>query len=187
MELETLTEKKTTEVGSYFVANYPPFSVWSNKYAPDLMAALDSPPKPDTKLGLYLHIPFCRKRCKFCYFRVYTDKNADEVETYLDALSREIALYAGREGFGGRQFEFVQGSWINDPSFNKLHDDVDPLLGNRGRFTAAKGPQSAEGTFTIPASPVRLRVRGLKNFITMRGGAYFFLPGKAALQYLVQC
>src|SRR6478672_11115834 len=107
MELETLTEKKTTEVGSYFVANYPPFSVWSNKYATDLLAALDSPPKPDTKLGLYLHIPFCRKRCKFCYFRVYTDKNADEVETYLDALSREIHLYAGREGFGGRQFEFV--------------------------------------------------------------------------------
>jgi oxygen-independent coproporphyrinogen-3 oxidase len=29
------------------------------------------------------------------------------VETYLAALSREIALYAGREGFGGRQFEFV--------------------------------------------------------------------------------
>ncbi|HEY8751967.1 MAG TPA: coproporphyrinogen-III oxidase family protein [Tepidisphaeraceae bacterium] len=107
MELQTLTEKKTTEVGSYFVANYPPFSVWSNKYATDLLAALDRPPRPDTKLGLYLHIPFCRKRCKFCYFRVYTDKNADEVETYLDALSREIHLYAGREGFGGRQFEFV--------------------------------------------------------------------------------
>ncbi len=30
----------------------------------------------DAPLGLYLHIPFCRKRCKFCYFRVYTDKNA---------------------------------------------------------------------------------------------------------------
>src|SRR5436305_1993448 len=107
MELETLTEKKTTEVGSYFVANYPPFSVWSNKHAPDLLAALDRPAKPETKLGLYLHIPFCRKRCKFSYFRVYTDKNADEIETYLDALSREIHLYAGREGFEGRQFEFV--------------------------------------------------------------------------------
>jgi oxygen-independent coproporphyrinogen III oxidase len=107
MELETLTEKKHTEVGSYFVANYPPFSVWSPKHATDLVAALDSPPKPETKLGLYLHIPFCRKRCKFCYFRVYTDKNADEVETYLDALSKEIHLYAGREGFGNRQFEFV--------------------------------------------------------------------------------
>src|SRR3954454_6942404 len=107
MELETLTEKKTTEVGSYFVANYPPFSVWSNKNAPDLLAALDRPAKPDTKLGLYLHIPFCRKRCRFCYFRVYTDKNADEIEGYLTALSREIALYAGHEGLRGRQFEFV--------------------------------------------------------------------------------
>ena len=107
MELQTVSEKKHTEVGSYFVANYPPFSVWSPKYAPDLLAALNNPPRPDTKLGLYLHIPFCRKRCKFCYFRVYTDKNADEVETYLDALSKEIHLYAGREGFGNRQFEFV--------------------------------------------------------------------------------
>jgi oxygen-independent coproporphyrinogen-3 oxidase len=106
MELSTLTEKKT-EVGSYFVANYPPFSVWSPDHAPRLEEALSHPPKFNSRLGLYLHIPFCRKRCKFCYFRVYTDKNADEVEVYLEALSREIALYADRPGFGGRQFEFV--------------------------------------------------------------------------------
>lgn len=108
MELQTVpAETKKTEVGSYFVANYPPFSAWSAQNAPKVIEALDSPPRPDTKLGLYLHIPFCRKRCKFCYFRVYTDKNADEVETYLEALSKEIHLYAGREGFGNRQFEFV--------------------------------------------------------------------------------
>jgi coproporphyrinogen III oxidase-like Fe-S oxidoreductase len=107
MELTTLTEKKKTEVGSYFVANYPPFSVWSPGHRPDIIAALDRPPTRDSKLGLYLHVPFCRKRCKFCYFRVYTDKNADEVETYLEALSKEIDLYAGRAGFGDRQFEFV--------------------------------------------------------------------------------
>jgi hypothetical protein len=75
-------------------------------------------------------------------------------------------------------------SWINDPTFNKLYDDVDPLLGKRGRFTTNQGRKSAEGTFTIPASPVRLRVHGLKNFIKTRGGGYFFVPGKAALQYL---
>ena len=107
MELETVPEKKQTEVGSYFVANYPPFSVWSPEHRGAIEAALNAPPKPKTPLGLYLHIPFCRKRCKFCYFRVYTDKNADEIETYLSALSREISLYAGREGFGNRQFEFV--------------------------------------------------------------------------------
>ena len=93
MELTTLKEEpKKTEVGSYFVANYPPFSVWSGEHLPAVNKAFDTPPQNDARLGLYLHIPFCRKRCKFCYFRVYTDKNADEVETYLSALSREIDL-----------------------------------------------------------------------------------------------
>ena len=98
-----------TEIGSYFVANYPPFSTWSAEHKHAIVDALDRPPAGTTQtpLGLYLHIPFCRKRCRFCYFRVYTDKNADEIETYLTAISREIALYAGREGLRGRQFEFV--------------------------------------------------------------------------------
>jgi oxygen-independent coproporphyrinogen-3 oxidase len=105
--LDQAKETKKTEVGSYFISNYPPFSTWSHEQVPAALAAFNSPPKQDSRLGLYLHIPFCRKRCKFCYFRVYTDKNADEVETYLSALSREIALYAKRPGFGDRQFEFV--------------------------------------------------------------------------------
>jgi oxygen-independent coproporphyrinogen-3 oxidase len=102
-------ELAKTEVGSYFVANYPPFSTWSAEHRHAIVDALDRPPAGTTAtpLGLYLHIPFCRKRCRFCYFRVYTDKNADDIETYLTALSREIALYAGRDGLRGRQFEFV--------------------------------------------------------------------------------
>ena len=51
----------------------------------DAKAALAARRRADVPLGLYLHIPFCRKRCHFCYFRVYTDKNAREVEDYLDA------------------------------------------------------------------------------------------------------
>jgi len=129
MELTTVTEKKSTEVGSYFVANYPPFSIWSGEHLPALEAALDSPPRPNTPLGLYLHIPFCRKRCKFCYFRVYTDKNASEIETYLDALQKEIHLYAGREGFGGRQFEFVYfgggtPSYLSNEQLLRLVDGI---------------------------------------------------------------
>jgi oxygen-independent coproporphyrinogen-3 oxidase len=113
MPLTTLSTAPTapqqTEVGSYFVANYPPFSAWRPEHLPAITAALGAPPAGGAQvpLGLYLHIPFCRKRCKFCYFRVYTDKNADEVETYLSALSREIDLYADRPGLTGRQFEFV--------------------------------------------------------------------------------
>ena len=55
-------------------------------------------PVPGVPLGLYLHIPFCRKRCHFCYFRVYTDKNAQEVDDYLDVLAREWELYANAAG-----------------------------------------------------------------------------------------
>jgi oxygen-independent coproporphyrinogen III oxidase len=106
MQLETIKETPKTEVGSYFVANYPPFSVWSPQQVPQAVEALATP-QPTRPLGLYLHIPFCRKRCKFCYFRVYTDKNADEVEVYLDGLAREVALYAQQAGLADRQFEFV--------------------------------------------------------------------------------
>ena len=85
------TQEKTGR-GNYFVANYPPFSAWKPDFLPAARAALDRPPAPGTPLGLYLHIPFCRKRCKFCYFRVYTDKNARDVETYLTAILKEVEL-----------------------------------------------------------------------------------------------
>src|SRR2546429_5948021 len=108
MELTTLKEEpKKTEVGSYFVPNYPPFSVWPAGPLPAVNQAFDNPPQNDARLGLYLHIPFCRKRCKFCYFRVYTDKNARDVETYLDALVKEVSLYAARPAVGGRPLTFV--------------------------------------------------------------------------------
>src|SRR5437667_1935644 len=92
-QASTMTDQEKTGLGNYFVANYPPFSAWHASSLPDAFAALDAPPRPDTPLGLYLHIPFCRKRCKFCYFRVYTDKNARDVEVYLDALTKELELY----------------------------------------------------------------------------------------------
>ena len=95
-----------TDVGSYFVANYPPFSVWNSDAVADARAAIDTPSR-DIPLGLYLHIPFCRKRCHFCYFRVYTDKNAREVESYLDLLATEWDLYARTRAVDGRTFNFV--------------------------------------------------------------------------------
>jgi len=58
-------------------------STWEKRWA-----ALEQPRELPSRLGLYLHIPFCRKRCKFCYFKVYTDKNANEIEIYLDAADQ---------------------------------------------------------------------------------------------------
>lgn len=96
-----------TTVGSYFVSNYPPYSFWSPKYAPEAYAALERTPAPGTPLGVYLHIPFCRKRCTFCYFKVYTDKNASEIEGYLDAALAELKLFASKPFIGGRKPKFI--------------------------------------------------------------------------------
>jgi oxygen-independent coproporphyrinogen-3 oxidase len=102
------TLEKQTEVGSYFVATYPPFSAWSTAAVEqDGKAALERPPVPGVPLGMYLHIPFCRKRCHFCYFRVYTDKNAQEVNEYLDVLAREWELCSAKPALAGRPLNFV--------------------------------------------------------------------------------
>lgn len=102
-----MAETTKTEVGSYFISNYPPFSQWDKDSLHKVETALAAPPFPDTPLGLYLHIPFCRKRCKFCYFKVFTDQNAKEIESYVAALCREIELVSQQNVMGDRPFRFV--------------------------------------------------------------------------------
>ncbi|MSU41407.1 MAG: coproporphyrinogen III oxidase family protein [Pedosphaera sp.] len=96
-----------TTAGNYFVSNYPPFSFWKTDRVPEATAAMQRAPEAGTPLGVYLHIPFCRKRCHFCYFRVYTDKNAAAIKSYLDAALSELSLYAAQPFIGGRRANFV--------------------------------------------------------------------------------
>jgi oxygen-independent coproporphyrinogen-3 oxidase len=147
-------EVEQTEVGSYFVANYPPFSVWTpGAVATEARPALDAPPAAGVPLGVYLHIPFCRKRCHFCYFRVYTDRNAREVESYLDLLAREWELYSPLPAIAGRPIDFVYFGG-GTPSFLSTHQ----LRRLVKRLTAATPWSSAEeitfecepGTLTEP-------------------------------------
>ncbi len=74
-----------------------------------------------------------------------------------------------------RQFEFVQQTWINNPVFDGLNGEVDPLVGDLMR---------GDSLFTVQAEPLRRRVQGLSRFVVTKGGAYFFLPGVQALKYL---
>src|SRR3954463_9730771 len=99
--------QKETTVGNYFVSNYPPFSFWKTDRVSELYAALDQEPQPGTDLGVYLHIPFCRKRCHFCYFKVYTDKDSVAIRGYIEAALKELSIYAGKPFIGGRQPRFV--------------------------------------------------------------------------------
>lgn len=96
-----------TEVGSVFISNYPPYSFWDESMVPEATQALSCAPLPDATLGLYLHIPFCRLRCKFCYFKVYIDKDNAQVKRYLAAMAQEVELYAAHASVAGRPLKFV--------------------------------------------------------------------------------
>ena len=81
----------------------------------------------------------------------------------------------------GRQFEFLQNAWMTSSKFAGLAGENDPLIGTRA---AMRGCPAADA-FTWPTEDgVARRVTGLQQFVTVRGGGYFFLPGLAALRYL---
>lgn len=130
--------EKATTVGNYFVSNYPPFAFWKPEFVPELRAAIERPPGKassgqPTPLGVYVHIPFCRKRCHFCYFKVYTDKDSQEIRAYLDAVLAELALYAQKPFVGGRHPKFVYfgggtPSYLSEAQLRHLTDEMKRLL-----------------------------------------------------------
>jgi Dyp-type peroxidase family len=76
-----------------------------------------------------------------------------------------------------RQFEFLQNSWADDPEFNLLDNDRDPIIGNN----------DGTGQFTIQSNPVNVHLKNVPRFVTTKGGGYFFLPGIRTLRYLANC
>ena len=125
--------EEETRGGNYFVSNYPPYSFWTPDHVADAFAAFERAPAPGTPLGVYLHIPFCRKRCHFCYFKVYTDKNAAEVESYLDTAVQELSLYANQPVIGGRKPKFIYfgggtPSYISSRQLSRLAERMQRLL-----------------------------------------------------------
>src|SRR5712664_3126815 len=131
--------QKETTVGNYFVSNYPPFSFWKPEFVPELKAALDHAPSPlnpqpsTVPLGIYVHIPFCRKRCHFCYFKVYTDKNSAAIRGYLEGVLRELTIYAHKPFVGGRKPNFVYfgggtPSYLSVDQLKHLTDGMKALL-----------------------------------------------------------
>src|SRR5205823_232983 len=83
-----------------------------------------------------------------------------------DGVERGIAAFVGCASLI-RQFEFAQNVWANDPRFHELQHERDPFIGTQ------------DGTYdmTIPKRPIKKKITGLPAFTTVKGGAYFFLPG----------
>ncbi len=90
-----------------------------------------------------------------------------------DGADRGIAAFMGGASLI-RQFEFAMNVWANNPTFKELDNERDPIIGT----------QDGTFDFTIPKRPVRKKITSLPAFTTVRGGAYFFLPGIKALRFL---
>ncbi len=162
-----------TEVGSYFISNYPPFSLWTRDHLPDLTAALEREPDRSVPLGLYIHIPFCRKRCKFCYFRVYTDQNAKAIENYVQALVREVELLSVKPAVADRVLRFVYFGG-GTPSYlsarqlkslrDRLHQSVSWDQAEEVTFECEPGTLSLEKVQTLKEIGVTRVSLGVENF-----------------------
>ncbi|HEY2481395.1 MAG TPA: cytochrome P450 [Caulobacteraceae bacterium] len=75
-----------------------------------------------------------------------------------------------------RQFEFVQQTWVGSPGFHGLSDEPDPVITQ----------SDSEGrVFTIPTTAGPVTLHDMQSFVTVRGGGYFFLPSRSAIEYLI--
>jgi oxygen-independent coproporphyrinogen-3 oxidase len=122
-----------TTVGGLFVSNYPPFAYWSGEALAGVEARLQQPPEAGTPLGIYVHVPFCRKRCRFCYYKVYTERSSDEVNAYVDAVLGELSMTAPLPAFAGRRPRFVYfgggtPSYLSSTNLERLTSGMKRLL-----------------------------------------------------------
>ncbi len=80
-----------------------------------------------------------------------------------------------------RQFEFVQNAWTMSSKFSGLQQESDPLLGNREPLLS--GENTDQFHQPRPNGPAQ-KTCHLPQFVTVQGGAYFFMPGLKALAYI---
>lgn len=91
-----------------------------------------------------------------------------------------------------QQFEFIQTEWIHNSRFNNLNNETDPILGHDSNsirvssYNVLQGSQHHARRFTIQKHPVREKLYNLSDFVTLRGGGYFFLPSISTLRFLSQ-
>ena len=170
MSLETIA---ATEVGSYFVSNYPPFSQWTRENVPEIERAFAQEPNRDVPMGVYLHIPFCRKRCRFCYFRVYTNQNAKAIEDYVQALTREAETISRHPAVAGRSLQFVYfgggtPSYLSAKQLRSLRERIGNFIhwdrNAEVTFECEPGTLSLEKVQTLKEIGVTRVSLGVENF-----------------------
>jgi oxygen-independent coproporphyrinogen III oxidase len=152
----------TTSVGNYFVSNYPPFSSWSPEQISRFLHALSRRPKPEP-LGLYVHVPFCRQRCHYCYFRVYPRRRTKDVDEYVNAIHKELALYLRYPALENRSFTSVYfgGGSPSYLSEEQIHRLIGGLQEQSNWNAVEECTFECEPRSTTPAKFKALKERGI--------------------------
>jgi oxygen-independent coproporphyrinogen III oxidase len=75
------------------VFNYPPIAVWdydglTTSSAEDIWTGSQR-----YSHNMYIHVPFCRQKCSFCYYNVVPGASDDYIEAYIDSLEREAEMF----------------------------------------------------------------------------------------------
>lgn len=106
--LATAEAKAEPLAGNYFVAVYPPFSAWRQQNRDEVAASVkELRASTSVPWGLYVHIPFCERRCNYCYYLSFAGTPRGEMAHYAGCLVREASLYAQLPRFAGRSPRFV--------------------------------------------------------------------------------
>ncbi len=183
-----ISEPDKTEVGSYFITNYPPYSVWDRKYLPEALQALQQEPDRSIPMGIYAHIPFCRKRCQFCYFRVYVQQNAKTIQRYVQAMDDELNRLSKMPGVEGRKVEFVYfgggtPSYLSSRQLCQLRDRLSQSVSwetaSEVTFECEPGTLSREKVQTlreIGVTRVSLGVESFNDEILQKNGRAHLSP-----------
>ena len=100
----------------------------------------------------------------------------EEGTTEDDGEDRGI-IFAGICTSLSRQYEFIKSTWLHDGNFVELSTEEDPIVGNK----------RDDGSFTIPDTPFRKRIKGIPSFTVTKGGEYFFVPSISALKWITKC
>jgi len=80
-----------------------------------------------------------------------------------------------------RQFEFVQGQWLQDGNRFGLGQEPDGLTGLRYPSTAG---HPTDAVSVARADGSRLNCRPISTFVTTKGGEYVLLPSRSALELM---
>jgi len=124
-------------------------------------------PDPDTALRLSkMHRIIRRGRMYGERFDPATGNGADKRGLLFLCLNADIA----------GQFEMIQHSWLNNRHFGDLYVGSDPI----------GHAQADDSAIVIQRRPTNLVLQRPKPFVRVRGGAYFFLPGIAAVRALAK-